>query len=200
MAVLTTLQGFGSSRPRLHGRRVRYFGDCSDDFGKRHDDIMAKWAALAKANNNTLTWEMNLARAKELSVVQAEEWNCYQAKELAKKQSEQNAAAAAAAAAASAAAGRAAASAASAAASHAASEAAKRRFEAEGWNKPVETPPVVTATTTTTVTPVVTPAPLVNPPPSPDVVEEPGAADVTAKPNFLVPLLAFGAAYLFLKG
>lgn len=83
MASITTLEGM-NGRPRPYGRR-RFFGDCTSEFIKRHDAIMAKYAAMAKANNNELTYEMSLARSRELDAFQAEEAACFKAEEAAKK-------------------------------------------------------------------------------------------------------------------
>lgn len=232
MATITTLEGM-TGRPRLAGRARRFLGaTCPVDDAKLIDEIMAKYAAMAKANGNVLTWEMNVARGKEIQVVQDAYMACVnqeeartQAQRIAEEQaaasraaaaaaaqaseaaaararsqqaSQSNAAAAAAAAAASAAAGRAAAAAASAAASRAASEAAKRKaaFEAEGWNRP-STPsngPGLLPPVSTTPPLITTAAPV-------DVAVEPAPeGEAPKKASFILPLVALGAAYLFLKG
>lgn len=222
MATITTLEGM-TGRPRLAGRARRFLGaTCPVDDAKLIDEIMAKYAAMAKANGNVLTWEMNVARGKEIQVVQDAYMACVnqeeartQAQRIAEEQaaaaaaeaaararsqqaSQSNAAASAAAAAASAAAGRAAAAAASAAASRAASEAAKRKaaFEAEGWNRPSapSNGPGLLPPVSTTPPLITTAAPV-------DVAVEPAPEGESPKnASFILPLVALGAAYLFLKG
>lgn len=230
MATITTLEGM-TGRPRLHGRARRFLGaTCPVDDAKLIDKIMAKYAAMAKANGNVLTWEMGEARRKEIQVVQDAYMACVnqeearaQAQRIAEEQaaagraaaaaaaeaaararsqqaSQSNAAAAAAAAAASAAAGRAAAAAASAAASKAASEAAKRKaaFEAKGWNQPVTPTP---SNGPGLLPPVSTTPPLIMTAAPVDVAVEPAPeGEAPKKASFILPLVALGAAYLFLKG